>query len=126
VARLLVVEDEQDIRDLIAIRLLMVGHSVVAMADAAGALETVDRTGAPDAYVLDVGLPGMDGFGLLSRLRDSGDTTPAIFLSGRAEPAEIGHGRALGAQYLTKPFVAGALISAVDEALRPARNGSAR
>jgi DNA-binding response OmpR family regulator len=117
VARLLVVEDEQDIRDLIAMRLMMVGHSVVAMPDAATALETVDRTGTPDAYLFDVGLPGMDGFRLLGQLRDGGDTTPAIFLSGRAERAQIGHGRSLGAQYLTKPFAAKALLSAVDQAL---------
>jgi DNA-binding response OmpR family regulator len=117
VARLLVVEDEQDIRDLIAMRLLMVGHSVVAMADAAGALDTVDRIGAPDAYVLDVGLPDLDGFRLLERLRETGEDAPAIFLSAHAEESRVDLGLSLGARYLTKPFVAKALINAVDEVL---------
>jgi DNA-binding response OmpR family regulator len=117
VARLLVVEDEQDIRDLIAMRLLMVGHSVVAIADATGALDTVDRIGAPDAYVIDVGLPDIDGFRLLGRLREAGEDAPAIFLSAHAEESEVDLGRSMGAHYLTKPFVAKALISAVDEVL---------
>lgn len=111
------VEDEQDVRDLIAMRLLMVGHSVVAMPDAAGALDTVDRIGAPDAYVLDVGLPDIDGFRLLGRLREAGEGAPAIFLSAHAHESDVGLGRAMGAKYLTKPFLAKALINAVDEAL---------
>jgi DNA-binding response OmpR family regulator len=117
VARLLVVEDEQDIRDLIAMRLLMVGHSVVATPDAAGALDTVDRIGAPDAYVLDVGLPDIDGFRLLGRLREVGEDAPVIFLSAHAETSEAVLGRAMGAMYLTKPFVAKTLLRAVDAAL---------
>lgn len=117
VARLLVVEDEQDIRDLIAMRLLLVGHSVVAMPDAAGALETVDRIGAPDAYVLDVGLPDIDGFRLLGRLREAGEDAPVIFLSAHAEESDVDLGVSMGARYLTKPFVARALINAVDEVL---------
>ncbi len=117
VARLLVVEDEQDIRDLIALRLLLVGHSVVAIPDAAGALDTVDRIGAPDAYVLDVGLPDLDGFRLLERLREAGEDAPTIFLSAHADETKVDLGRSLGARYLTKPFVAKALISAVDDVL---------
>jgi DNA-binding response OmpR family regulator len=116
-ARLLVVEDEQDVRDLIAMRLLMVGHNVVAMPDAAGALDMVDRIGAPDAYVLDVGLPDIDGFHLLGRLREAGEDAPAIFLSAHARESDIEEGQKLGATYLTKPFVARSLIGAVDDAL---------
>jgi DNA-binding response OmpR family regulator len=116
-ARLLVVEDEPDVRDLIAMRLLMVGHHVVATADANSALDTVDRIGAPDAYVLDVGLPDIDGFRLLSRLREAGEDAPAIFLSAHVQESEIGLGRAMGARYLTKPFVAKTLLGAVDEAV---------
>jgi len=117
VARVLVVEDNQEIRDLIALRLLMVGHSVVALPDATGALEAVDRIGAPDAYLLDVGLPDIDGFRLLARLREAGEGAPAVFLSAHAEPSEIGLATAMGARYLTKPFAGRALIAVIDEAL---------
>ena len=119
------VEDEQDIRDLIALRLLMVGHSVVALPDAAGALDTVDRIGAPDAYVIDVGLPDIDGFRLLGRLREVGEDAPVIFLSAHAEAGDVGLGVAMGARYLTKPFVARVLINAVDEALEGREQRSA-
>jgi two-component system OmpR family response regulator len=121
-----VVEDEQDIRDLIAMRLLMVGHSVVALPDAAGALDTVDRIGAPDAYVLDVGLPDLDGFQLLGRLREVGEDAPVIFLSAHVQESDIGLGESMGARYLTKPFVAKVLFDAVDEALadRPTRTAT--
>jgi CheY-like chemotaxis protein len=117
VARVLVVEDDQEIRDLIVLRLLMVGHSVVARPDGASALDIVDQIGAPDAYVLDVGLPDIDGFRLLSRLREEGEDAPVIFLSAHAEPSELGLAAAMGARYLTKPFVAKALIAEVDDAV---------
>jgi DNA-binding response OmpR family regulator len=117
VARVLVVEDDTEIRDLIALRLLMVGHAVVAIADAAGALDTVDRIGAPDVYVLDVGLPDIDGFRLLGRLREVGEDAPVVFLSAHARSSEVGLGLAMGAAYLTKPFATKALLGAVDEAL---------
>lgn len=116
-ARVLVVEDDPEIRDLIALRLLMVGHSVVAIPDAAGALDTVDRIGAPDLYVLDVGLPDIDGFRLLDRIREAGGDAPTVFLSAHARPSQVGRGVAMGARYLTKPFAAKVLIGAVDEAL---------
>jgi len=117
VARLLVVEDDPDVRDLISMRLVMVGHRVIAMPDADLALDSVDQFGAPDAYVLDVGLPGMDGFDLLSRLRKADRDIPAIFVSASARERDILRGHEFGAAYLTKPFAAHALLDAVDEAI---------
>jgi DNA-binding response OmpR family regulator len=117
-ARLLVVEDDPDVRDLISMRLVMVGHRVIAMPDADLALDSVEQFGAPDAYVLDVGLPGMDGFTLLGKLREHMvNRVPAIFVSASALEKDIIRGRALGAAYLTKPFAAYALLDAVDEAV---------
>ncbi len=117
-ARLLVVEDDPDVRDLISMRLVMVGHRVIAMPDADLALDSVEQFGPPDAYVLDVGLPGMDGFALLSRLRVTDPShAPAIFVSASALERDIMRGRQLGAAYLTKPFAAHALLDAVDEAV---------
>jgi DNA-binding response OmpR family regulator len=117
VARLLVVEDDPDVRDLISMRLVMVGHRVIAMPDADLALDSVEQFGAPDAYVLDVGLPGMDGFALLGKLRENDLRAPAIFVSASALDRDIMRGRELGAAYLTKPFAAHALLDAVDEAV---------
>jgi CheY-like chemotaxis protein len=79
----------------------------------------VAERGAPDLAVLDVSMPGMDGLELLERLRtiDGMERLPAIFLSARVQPEDIEAGRALGATYLTKPFVATALLNAVKAAL---------
>jgi DNA-binding response OmpR family regulator len=95
----------------------MVGHRVIAMPDADLALDSVEQFGAPDAYVLDVGLPGMDGFALLGKLRETDLRAPAIFVSASALDRDIMRGRELGAAYLTKPFAAHALLDAVDEAV---------
>jgi DNA-binding response OmpR family regulator len=117
VARVLVVEDEPEICDLIVLRLNRAGYSVLALRNAEAALEFVPRTGAPDVYVLDVGLPDIDGFRLLTRLREVGEDAPTVFLSAHAEPSEIGLATAMGARYLTKPFIAKQLIKLVEEAV---------
>ena len=116
-ARLLVVEDDPDVRDLISMRLVMVGHRVIAMPDADLAMDSVEQFGQPDAYVLDVGLPGLSGFELLETLREKLPQVPAIFLSASARESDIRRGHDLGAAYLTKPFAAHALLDAVDEAV---------
>ena len=74
-ARVLVIQDDREICDLIVLRLHMAGHSVLAISDAMTALDTVDRVGAPEVYGIDVGLPDIDGFRLLSRLRELGEST---------------------------------------------------
>lgn len=68
-ARVLVVEDDQDIRDLVARRLQGAGHQVAPAASADEALAVVTERGAPELAVLDVGPPHVDGFELLARLR---------------------------------------------------------
>lgn len=127
-ARLLLVEDDADVRDLITMRMVMVGHRVMAMPDALGALEAVEYLGAPDAYVLDVALPDLDGFDLLGRLRQTTTAdVPAIFLTAYGQESNVRRGEELGAAaYLVKPFVAQRLIDAVDEALvgRPRQDHS--
>lgn len=125
-ARVLVVEDDPDIRDLISMRLVLVGHRVIGMPDATMALDTVDVMGAPDAYVLDVGLPDIDGFELLTKLRSTVDAvTPAVFVSAWGQDSYVRRGRELGAAYLTKPFAAHMLIEAVDDALTGRRSKAA-
>jgi len=126
-AHILVVDDDPDVRGLVAFRLRKAGHDVLAAADGDGALALVHERGAPDLAVLDVMMPGMSGLELLVELRklDELERLPAIFLSARILPADIDAGRDLGATYLTKPFVAPALMAAVTASLRPAEGEQA-
>ena len=123
-ARLLVVEDDPDILALITARCRSAGHKVLSATGGPQALEVLGDT-PPDVAVLDVGLPVMTGFELLTELRrrEGLDQLPAIFLSARVQQDSIDAGRALGATYLTKPFVASALLTAIEKALPATADG---
>jgi CheY-like chemotaxis protein len=120
--RILVVDDDPDVLGLVSFRLRKQGHEVLAVGDGPAALAIVDERGAPDLAVLDVSMPGMTGLQLLGALRRRPglDDLKAIFLSARVLPEDIAAGQQLGATYLTKPFVAPALLDAVNRALGPA------
>ncbi len=121
-AHILVVDDDSDLRGLVEFRLRKAGHQILTAADGPAALALVRDRGAPDLAVLDIMMPGMSGLELLVELRrcDGLQQLPAIFLSARILPQDIAAGRDLGATYLTKPFVAPALIAAVNASLGPA------
>ena len=121
-AKVLVVDDDEDILGLVQLRLKRAGHQVMSAGSATAALELIDELGAPDVAVLDVGLPGLDGLELLDaiRAREGMAVMPAVFLSARVMPEDVQKGRDKGATYLTKPFVASALLGAVDKALAEA------
>lgn len=123
-ARVLVVEDDVDILNLITARCRGAGHEVLAAASGPLALEALGET-PPDLAILDVGLPTMSGFELLAELRkrEGMDDLPAIFLSAQVQQESIDTGQAMGATYLTKPFVASALLTAIDRALPAADEG---
>jgi CheY-like chemotaxis protein len=125
-SRLLVVDDDPVVLNLVQIRLKSGGHRVISAVDPDEALRVVDERGMPDVAVLDVSMPGMSGLELLAKLRQrpGAETLPAVFLSARVQPQDVEAGRALGATYLTKPFVASALIAAVDKALDEARTAA--
>ncbi len=120
VARVLVVEDDPDIRQLVELRLRGLGHRVVSAPSGAEALAVIAERGAPEVVVLDVAMPGMTGLEVLRTLRAQPETAdlPAIFLSARVRPEDIAAGEELGAVYLTKPFVVSALAGAIDKALQ--------
>ena len=118
-AKVLVVEDDPDVRALLQLRLRAAGHLVIATGSAEDALEMVASRGAPEVLVSDVSLPGLSGLDLVRRLR-SGELCPAVpsvLLSGRVQPADIAAGQELGATYLTKPVIVSALCAAIDRVL---------
>ena len=118
-AKVLVVDDDPGVRLLVVRRLQKAGYRVREASGAGEAREQIAAHGAPDAVVLDVGMPDVDGFELLAEIRDHVDEPelPAVFLSAQVEAPEIAHGRSLGAAYLTKPFVATALLSTLERLL---------
>ena len=120
-ARVLVVEDDEVTRGIVTAHLERAGHRVLAVESATEALATIEERGAADVAVLDVGLPDMDGYDLMARLRDHGETAsmPVVFLTARIDEADVDRGRRAGARYLTKPFVASALLAHIERALAP-------
>ena len=118
-AKVLVVDDDENMRSLVEQRLQQAGHRVLGAASADAALQLVTERGVPDVIVLDVLMPGLSGLELLSRLRNDPASAqlPAIFLSARVQESDIAAGRALGATYLTKPVVISALLTAIEAAL---------
>lgn len=101
---MLVVDDEPMIVELLSVSLRYQGFEV---ASAASGTEGLDRakTFRPDAMIIDVMMPGMDGFGLLRRLRADGIDAPVLFLTARDDVDDKITGLTLGADdYVTKPF----------------------
>uniref|UniRef100_UPI0024539636 response regulator n=1 Tax=Nocardia cyriacigeorgica TaxID=135487 RepID=UPI0024539636 len=103
-ARVLVVDDEPMIVELLDVSLRFQGFEVATAADGAQALDLA-RTFRPQALIVDVMMPGMDGFGLLRRLRADGFDAPVLFLTARDDVHDKVTGLTLGADdYVTKPF----------------------
>jgi CheY-like chemotaxis protein len=119
-ARVLVVDDDRIVLSLVQHRLERSGHEVIGVSSPQKALEMILAGDLPDIAVLDVSMPEISGIELLQTLRTGFGLKhlPVIFLSSRISPEDIEAGRALGATYLTKPFVASALLKAINEALK--------
>ena len=116
--RVLVVEDEPAIADLLRTYLERDGFEVEVAADGLVALQAVDR-GRPDAVVLDVGLPGLDGTEVCRRMRAAGDWTPVLFVTARDDEVDRVVGLELGADdYVTKPFSPREVVARVRAVLR--------
>jgi DNA-binding response OmpR family regulator len=119
--RVLVVEDNTAVRELVGMYLKKAGHTVAMAESGAEALAAIASRGSPDVAILDIEMPGMNGLELLRKLREMPgmDTLPVIFLSARVESKDIKAGTDMGASYLTKPFIGSALINLVLKVLRP-------
>jgi DNA-binding response OmpR family regulator len=126
-SRLLVVEDDKDIADLIAHYLQKAGHTIETATSGTVALRQV-KASAPDLILLDLMLPGMDGLLVCQTLRSDPATAaiPIIMLTARGEEAERVAGLELGADdYVTKPFSPRELTARVAALLRRAHRPAA-
>jgi two-component system OmpR family response regulator len=117
-ARLLVVDDEPNIRELLSASLRYAGFEVATAADGQQALALADSF-RPDLLVLDVMMPGLDGFGVVRRLRQSGRHTPVLFLTARDAAEDKVSGLTLGGDdYVTKPFSLDEVLARIRAVLR--------
>ena len=118
--QILVVEDEEDILELVCFNLKKEGYQVRGVTSGEEALQEVERQ-IPSLIILDLMLPGADGFDVCKSLRSDSRTkaVPVIMLTARSEEADIVIGLELGADdYLTKPFSPRELIARVRAILR--------
>ncbi len=120
-ARLLVVDDDPDVRDSLGRALRSAGYSVTAVSNGSDALDAVARSPV-DLIVLDVLMPVLDGFEVCRRLRERGDRTPVLVLTARYAVDDRVTGLEAGADdYLVKPFALRELLARVQALLRRSR-----
>ena len=119
-SRILVVEDEAHIADGLRFNLEAEGHEVDVDGDGQQALDRLlEHRSRYDAVVLDVMLPGKDGFQVVKKLRDEGHYVPVLMLTARSRPEDVLHGFESGADdYLPKPFELQILMARLKGLLR--------
>jgi two-component system OmpR family response regulator len=116
--RLLLVDDEENLRSMLQAALRHNGFDVVSVATGRAALDAVEEQ-EPDLVVLDILLPDLDGFDVCHRLRADGRTTPVLFLTARDGTEDKVRGLTLGGDdYLVKPFSLDELVARVHAVLR--------
>jgi DNA-binding response OmpR family regulator len=124
--RVLIVEDNPDLAFGLRTTLEIEGYVVDVAEDGARGVEQA-RAQRPDVIILDLMLPGIDGYRVLRALREGGIDTPVLILTAKAEEADKVLGFRLGADdYVTKPFGRLELVARVGALLRRSANGPAR
>lgn len=121
-SKILVAEDERDIRELIAFTLRFAGFEVVLASNGVEALEMVESD-KPDLIILDVRMPRMTGYETCRKLKEKPSTAqiPVVFLSAKGQDAEVRQGLESGAEeYILKPFVPDELVTQVREIMKRA------
>jgi len=117
-SRLLIVEDDEHVRDAVARALRYEDYEVHTAVDGNDALVHIDEI-APDAIILDVLMPGTDGLEVCRRLREQGNRTPVLMLTARHEVSDRVAGLDAGADdYLVKPFALDELLARLRALLR--------
>ena len=118
-ARIVVADDDMDIRDLVEFKLATLGHEIVTVADGSAAVDACQR-GHPDLAVFDIMMPGLTGLEAVREIRKNPDLAnmPVILLTARAQQSDVQTGYASGADdYITKPFSPKDLASRVEALL---------
>lgn len=121
--RILIAEDEKDIRELIAFTLRFAGFDVLLATNGVEAVEVAEAEG-PDLVILDVRMPKMSGYEACRRLKENPKTAPlpVVFLSAKGQDSEIQQGLESGAEeYILKPFAPDELIQQVRDILNRQR-----
>ena len=115
--KILVMEDEDNIRAFVVLNLKRVGYDVVDVASGEAALEAFAQAGSDfDIAILDIMLPGIDGFEVCRRIREQSSSIGIIMLSAKSQEMDKVQGLMLGADdYITKPFSPSELLARVDE-----------
>ncbi|MFI7618415.1 response regulator transcription factor [Nonomuraea terrae] len=117
-SRLLIVEDDPNILELLAASLRFAGFDVTTAKSGQDAVAAVQRH-RPDLMVLDVMLPDLDGFEIVKRLRGGGVRTPVVFLTARDETEDKIRGLTIGGDdYVTKPFSLEEVVARIHAVLR--------
>ena len=117
--RVLVVEDEANIREMIALNLRLAGMEAVEAESAEAALPLLEKKPGCDAAILDVMLPGMNGFSLCETIRRTDQQIGIIILSAKGQEQDKIRGLSIGADdYMTKPFSVSELLARVESVLR--------
>ncbi|MFG1948879.1 response regulator transcription factor [Nonomuraea sp. NPDC048826] len=117
-ARLLIVEDDPNILELLAASLRFAGFDVSTAKSGADAVAAVHRQ-RPDLVVLDVMLPDLDGFEIVRRMRSGGMHTPVVFLTAKDETEDKIRGLTIGGDdYVTKPFSLEEVVARIHAVLR--------
>jgi DNA-binding response OmpR family regulator len=124
-SRILVVDDEDDIRGLVRALLERAGHEVIDAPDGRAGLREL-YTNSPDLVMLDVAMPGLDGWETLERIREVSDV-PVLMLTARDAELERVRGLRAGADdYVVKPFGRQELVARAEVLLRRPRSGGAQ
>jgi len=122
--RVLVVEDDDAIRELVSTALRFTGFDAESVASGSAALAEA-RNAHFDIVVLDVNLPDIDGFSVCRKLREDRNDVPVIFLTARDDPTDLRAGFTGGGDdYMTKPFSLEELMLRIDAVLRRSARGS--
>lgn len=128
-ARILVVDDDPDVVAVQQLNLELAGHDVVVARDGAQALARLRAAGGFDAVLLDIMMPGIDGWGVLEQVArdDRIDDVPVIVVSAHATSSDRDRAIAAGArEFLPKPFSLASLVELVEEVVASRRVGAGR